>query len=301
MPHSPFRRYVALGDSSTEGLNDPDGRGGYRGWADRLAERVAAAGGDLHYANLAVRGRRTRQILETQLEPALAMRPDLVTLFSGTNDVVARRFEIVEVARDVARMQRALRDTGATVLTFTLPDLGPVLPAARRLAPRIAALNAALREISRETGTRLVDLAAHPVAVDPRLWSDDRLHANSAGHERIAAALAQALDLPGTDASWMQALPPLPLSSPGARLLADLRWTRRHLLPWALRHLRGRSSGDGRAPKRPILTPVSPIAGPEIQSEAVSAAADRSGSERRFIRRQPAPAESGESAEIASD
>lgn len=260
MQEPSFRRYVALGDSSTEGLNDPDGHGGYRGWADRLAERVAATGDGLLYANLAVRGRRTRQILETQLGPALAMRPDLVTLFSGTNDVVARRFDVVEVARDVARMQRALRETGATVLTFTLPDLGPVLPAARRLAPRIEALNAALREIARETGTRLVDLAVHPVAVDPRLWSDDRLHANSAGHERIAAALAHALGLPGTDANWMKPLPPLPPPGFRDRLLADLRWTGLHLIPWALRHLRGRSSGDGREPKRPIPVPVSPAA-----------------------------------------
>ena len=42
---SPFARYVALGDSSTEGLDDPlVGRPGrYRGWADRLATLVAAA------------------------------------------------------------------------------------------------------------------------------------------------------------------------------------------------------------------------------------------------------------------
>src|SRR5678815_443272 len=93
-----FARYVAIGDSSTEGLDDPDGQGGYRGWANRLAERVAAAqSSPLLYANLAVRGRTTRQILTQQLEPALALRPDLVTLFSGTNDVVKPRFDAHEV------------------------------------------------------------------------------------------------------------------------------------------------------------------------------------------------------------
>ena len=57
-----FERYVAIGDSSTEGLDDPDGRGGYRGWSRRLAERIARAQGTLLYANLGVRGLTTRQI-----------------------------------------------------------------------------------------------------------------------------------------------------------------------------------------------------------------------------------------------
>ena len=72
-----FERYVALGDSSTEGLDDPDGRGGYRGWSDRLGERIARAQGSLLYANLAVRGRTAREVREEQLEQGLALRPDL--------------------------------------------------------------------------------------------------------------------------------------------------------------------------------------------------------------------------------
>ena len=255
-----FERYVAIGDSSTEGLDDPDGRGGYRGWANRLAERVAAAQGSLLYANLGIRGRRTRQILEEQLAAAAAMRPDLVTLFSGTNDVIARRFDADAVARDVLQMQRTLIGGGATLLTFTLPDLGPVLPLARRLAPRVLALNATLREVSTQTGAILVDFAAHPVASDSRLWSDDRLHANALGHERIAAALAHALGLPGTDASWAESLPDRPVRTFGDRFAAEVDWGRRHLLPWAWRHLWGKSSGDGRTAKRPELAPVAILA-----------------------------------------
>ena len=256
-----FERYVAIGDSSTEGLDDPDGRGGYRGWANRLAERVAATQGSLLYANLGIRGRRTRQILEEQLDRAAAMRPDLATLFSGTNDVIARRFDCEAVARDIERMQRTLIGGGATLLTFTLPDLGPVLPLARRLAPRVLALNAALREVSARTGAILVDFAAHPVASDSRLWSDDRLHANALGHERIASALAHALGLPGTDAAWAEALPERPAPRFGERFSAEIDWGRRHLLPWAWRHLWGKSSGDGRVPKRPELTAVVVLTG----------------------------------------
>lgn len=248
-----FSRYVAIGDSSTEGLDDPDGAGGFRGWANRLAERIAAAQGELLYANLAVRGRSTRQIRETQLDPALAMRPDLVTLFSGTNDVVRRGFDPARVAGDIREMHRALIGQGATLLTFTLPDLAPVMPAARWIAPRVEQLNQILREVSAESGARLVDLATHPVATDPRLWSDDRLHANSLGHERIAAALAEALGLPDTDSSWSEPLPALPPPGLTVRLASELRWARRHFMPWVWRHLHGRSSGDGRQPKRPRL------------------------------------------------
>jgi lysophospholipase L1-like esterase len=259
-----FERYVALGDSSTEGIDDPDGAGGFRGWANRLAEAVALSQrrrgtqGTLLYANLAVRGRRTRQIRDQQLGPALAMRPDLATLFTGTNDVFARDFDAAAVVADVDAMQRALIDGGATVLTFTLPDLSMLMPMARRVGPRLRGLNEKLRATAAANGTLLVDFEAHPVAGDPRLWSDDRLHANSAGHARIAAALARALGLPGSDDSWQRPLPPRPEPTKLARLRRELDWSRRHLLPWLWRHAHGRSSGDGRLPKRPALCPVEP-------------------------------------------
>jgi lysophospholipase L1-like esterase len=252
-----FARYVAIGDSSTEGLDDPDGAGGYRGWANRLAEKIAAAQGSLLYANLAVRGLTTRKILETQLEPALAMQPDLVTLFSGTNDVVRRRFDAAAVARDVTTMQRACIARSATVLGFTLPDLSAVMPLARPIAWRVHALNDALRRASEDTGAVLVDFAKYPVGSDPRLWSADRLHANAAGHERIACALAWALELPGTNMDWSK---PLEATSPrtfGQKVVAEIAWGRKYFLPWVWRHLNGRSSGDGITAKRPTLTPVS--------------------------------------------
>jgi len=258
-----FARYVAIGDSSTEGLDDPDGRGGYHGWASRLAARVAAAqSSPLLYANLAIRGRSTRRIRDEQLEPAVAMRPDLVTLFTGTNDVVAPRFDADVVARDIEFMQRTLIDCGATVLVFTLPDLSIVLPLARLIAGRVRALNEALRHVSASSGAILVDFAKHSVGSDPRLWSDDRLHANSAGHERIAAALAWALRLPDTDQTWADPLPTEWSRSFRGSIVAEIRWQRDHFLPWAWRRLRRRSAGDGRGAKRPTLSAVE-VRGPD--------------------------------------
>lgn len=251
---SSFQRYVAIGDSSTEGLDDPDGQGGYRGWANRLAERIAAAQGSLLYANLGVRGLRTRQIRETQLGPALAMQPDLVTLFTGTNDAVSRAFDPRQVEGDLAFMQRALIEQGATVVSFTLPDLEKVLPFGRWLSPRVSGLNEAIRSASRDSGALLVDFAAYPVASDLRLWSHDRFHANALGHALISHALAHALEVAGADDSWQR---PFDAGAGAAREGGTASWIVRHLIPWAWRHVRGRSSGDGRSAKRPRLEVIS--------------------------------------------
>ena len=251
-----YERYVAIGDSTSEGLNDHDGRGGFRGWSQRLAERIAAQQGSLLYANLAIRGRTTRQIREEQLAPALAMRPDLATVVAGTNDVLRRRFDAAAFGADLEAMQSALIGIGATVLTFTLPDLRDVMPFFRIFGGRVLLLNETIRATCARTGAILCDLAAYPVASDPRVWSDDRLHANSMGHARIADALAYHIGLPGTDKSWAEPLPARPRTTVMDVVRAELAWGRRHFLPWLWRHLQGKSSGDGRQAKRPELSPV---------------------------------------------
>jgi lysophospholipase L1-like esterase len=254
-----YRRYVAVGDSTTEGMDDPDGNGGYRGWADRFAEHVARAqapGDGLEYANLAIRGRTAAHIRAEQLEPALELEPDLATVVAGMNDILRGSFDAAAVARDIHAMQLALVRRGATVLTFTLPDPAPVMPIARPLRGRVVALNDLIRKATADSGAVLLDLGAYPVASDPRLWSEDRLHANSAGHERIATALAYSLGLPGFDDSWKDPLPPPVPRRRHEVLAAELAWARQHLLPWAGRHLRGRSSGDGRECKRAVPAAV---------------------------------------------
>ncbi len=254
-----FARYVALGDSSTEGLDDPDGAGGYRGWANRLAEHLAAAQGSVAYANLAVRGRCAGQIRDQQLGPALALAPDVATVVGGMNDMLRGGFDARAVAGEVGAMQRALVDRGATVISFTLPDIARRLaptPLARRLSSRTHALNDELRRVTAASGALLFDLASYPLAQDPRLWSRDRLHANSAGHARVAAALAYTVGLPGADDAWLASLPdPAPVGW-RAQLAEHAAWGRSYLLPWMWRRLRGRTTGDDRGPKLPSLIAV---------------------------------------------
>jgi lysophospholipase L1-like esterase len=251
-----FGRYVALGDSTTEGIDDPRPDGTYRGWADRLAECLTEANPGLLYANLAVRGRRISQVREEQLGPALALEPDFATVVAGLNDLLRRRYDPVATAGHLEAMLTALQRGGATVLTFTLPDLASVVPLARVFRPRLSAYNAAIREIGARTGAIVVDIAAEPVSSDPRLWSVDRLHASTLGHERIAAALAEALGVDHADKAWAEPLPTAPRPRPHALIAAELRWAQQYFTPWMVRRLRGRSSGDGRGPKRPDLTAV---------------------------------------------
>ena len=250
-----FESYVAMGDSSTEGLQDPDGAGGYRGWADRLAERLAQAQGGLLYANLGVRGKRSREIREEQLASALAMKPDLATVFAGSNDILERHFDAGKLQAELTCMMGSLASEKAVVLTFTLPDLTRVMPIGRFLAPRVRAMNQAIRDAAAATGARLIDFAAYAAGSDPRLWSEDRFHVNAEGHARIAAALAQALGLPGTDDAWQQPMPERNARSRWTRMAESWSWYRHHLLD----HLwQGSPVGGQCHPKRPRLEAVHP-------------------------------------------
>jgi lysophospholipase L1-like esterase len=264
-----YLRYVALGDSQTEGLNDGDELSGYRGWADRLAEHLAAVTPEVTYANLAVRGRQARAVRAEQLGPALALRPDLATVMAGMNDLIRPGFDAAAVTAELEAMFAALTGAGARVLTFTFPDITRLMPIARRLRPRLVDFNDRIRAAAARHDVVLVDGFAHPLSVDKRLWSADRIHATTLGHTLIAASAAEALGLPAADATPAStpattpastAPATLPTTSPTVPPLAtaarELVWLGTYAGPWAVRRLRGRSSGDGRAAKRPDLAPV---------------------------------------------
>lgn len=246
-------RFVAIGDSQTEGLHDYYADGTPRGWADRFAEAVAAHHPGLRYANLAVRGKRTAEIRRVQLEPALALEPDLASVMSGVNDVIRPGADVESVAADLEAMYAALRGRGCRVITCTFPLPSTGLTA--RVAPRLQALNARIREAATRHDVCVAELEPLPMAADPRLWASDRIHLNPEGHARLAAAMFSALAEDG-DTSWQAALPEAGSRGRLGAVASEAAWIASYVLPKVGRMVRGVSSGDGRVAKRPELERV---------------------------------------------
>lgn len=245
--------FVALGDSFTEGLNDARPDGTYRGWADRVAEALAAETEEFRYANLAVRGRRLDRIAGEQVDAAVPMRPALVSLCGGGNDILNPRCDPHALGRMLQQAVRRLVETGATLVVFTGFDTAGRVPLGARLAMRTATYNELIRRAVAEFDALLIDMWEMAILRDDRMWSDDRLHLSEEGHSRVAAAVLEALGRdPGLDWRAPPRSPMLPRAWVAARR-DDARWARVHLLPWMGRHLRGQSSGDGVTPKLPTL------------------------------------------------
>lgn len=250
-----FKRYVAIGDSFTEGVGDPDPSrpNGLRGWADRVAEVLAADDPGFTYANLAIRGRKLPAILDEQLEPALALQPDLVTIHGGGNDVLRPKVDIDALARAYDSAVGQLVASGARVAMFTIfdPGAGGIYGPMRG---RMAVFNEWVREIADHHGVTVVDMWRMR-DVDLALVMDtDRMHLNAKGHTYMAMRVLEALDIAHPLSA--PALGDLTLLSRREQWLDNARWTREFLGPWIHRRLTGRSSGDGITPKRPTLEPI---------------------------------------------
>lgn len=250
---SRWQSFVALGDSFTEGLDDPLGDDRYRGWADLVAEQLALAAPDFRYANLAVRGRLLDGVVREQAPAAVKMAPDLVSFAAGGNDVLRRGFDPARLRATLDRVIGELSAVSSTVLMFCAADVSTVLPKAVR--PRVLVFNNVLREIATAHGATLIDLWGDDGFRHVRMWSEDRLHLSSYGHRRVASLVLEALGQPYQE-EWRVALPPAPRPSWVAARRADLRWARQHLAPWIHRRVTGRSSGDLVRPKRPDLAPM---------------------------------------------
>jgi lysophospholipase L1-like esterase len=249
-----WQSFIAIGDSFTEGLDDPGPNGHYLGWADRLAELLAVDQPGLRYANLAIRGKYLGQVLADQFPLALAANADLVTFCAGGNDILRPSGDPDELAARYEAAVAQFRAAGNDVVICTGFDTRST-PVLKHVRGRIAAYNLHLWSIADRYGCRMVDLWSMRVLHDPRAWSPDRLHLSAAGHHRVALRAAEVLGLEVTE-DWREPWPPLADLAWLDRRRADLKWTREHFVPWIGRHLRGRSSGDGLPPKRPELAPL---------------------------------------------
>lgn len=264
--------FVALGDSFTEGVGDPDAAGtGCRGWADRFAEQLAEHQPGLRYANLAIRGKLLREVLDEQVPVAIAMAPVLVSLAAGGNDLLQVRTDPDDLAVTFEDAVARLTAAGCTVMAFTGFD-PRAFPVLRLIRGKAAVLSMHVRAIADRYDCLLADVWPMRILTDRRVWNPDRLHLAPDGHRRVALLASEVAGVPVSE-DWRLPLPP-EVRRPGragatASWLTgrrdDAEWAREHAAPWLSRRLRGVSSGDGMLPKRPELVPLTIPALPQAE------------------------------------
>ena len=249
-PAHPWHRMVSIGDSFTEGVGDEDENapGGVRGWADRVAEELGRLTEDFAYANLAIRGRLFQPIIDEQLEHAVALKPDLVTISAGGNDMLRPGGDPDDIAQRLDAVIATLTGTGATVVMLNGPDIGNT-PVLRSIRGRVAIFNENVRVVATRHNAVLVDLWGMHELADPQMWAPDRLHFSPLGHQAIACEVLNTLGVE-------HGLSPQVLAERPARTwrqarTEDLVWARKYFMPWVGRRIRHRSSGDYLSAKRP--------------------------------------------------
>lgn len=254
-PEHRWRRFVALGDSFTEGLGDPEPLcpGGLRGWADRVAEELSLGHEDFAYANLAVRGRLLGEVIKTQLAPAIALHPDLVSFQAGGNDLLHPGADPDKLADILERAVVELRALDATVLLFVGPDSGKSTVMGQ-FRTKIAIFNENVRSIAERHDAVIADLWTMTELHDLLLWSPDRLHPSALGHHAVAAMVLRALNVQHSLAPLEPK--PLPAKSWREARAGDLQWARDYFVPYVLGSIKNHSGRDGFAAKRPVAAPM---------------------------------------------
>lgn len=258
-----WRRYVAIGDSFTEGMVDPDPErpGAFLGWADRLAHHLAVVaakdGTTLEYANLAIRGRLLDDVVGRQMPAALALGPDLVSIVGGGNDILRPRADIDDLAGRLEQAVAQIRATGADVLmaTPTDPKGAPLVGLTRG---RAATYIAFIYSIAARHGCYVLNQWSLDSLKDWRMWGEDRIHMTPEGHARVAAEAFASLGFDPELADWRTPLPALAAAPRLDQAREHARWVRTYVGPWVQRRLAGTSSGDAISAKRPELTVIDP-------------------------------------------
>ena len=204
-----YQRFIALGDSYTEGMSDEQKYGQYRGWADRVADVIAKHHPDFTYANLAIRGKLVRQVVDEQIEATIAQVTGPQTLLSfhaGTNDVIRPRYKANIVLPLYADAVRRLATSGATIMLFTvLEKTGNTGKAGEMWERRFSEFNRNVRAVGQEVGAIIADANEQVAFNDRRFLAFDRLHLNAMGHERVAQGVLELIGLP-FDARWRDPL-----------------------------------------------------------------------------------------------
>ncbi len=247
-----YTRFIALGDSFTEGMQDEKVNDQYRGWADRVAEALASQTPGFTYLNLAVRGKLVGQVIDDQIPVALKWiegPSTLVSFHAGANDLLRPSYDLNVVLPRYREAIKVIAATGCQLMVFTAIERVAKSGKMQEIwVERFSAFNKNVREMAAQYNAIVLEATNDPDIGGRRFLDKDRLHLNSAGHHRVAQGVLQKIGGPH-DPHWREDLPPLPRRSFFAKVYDDVRWFLTFLIPWMSRRIRGVSSGDGRSPK----------------------------------------------------
>jgi lysophospholipase L1-like esterase len=192
-------RYLALGDSFTIGT----GITADRAFPALLARLWEGEGASVELVNPAVNGYTTDALIATELPLAATLRPTLVTLLVGANDIV-RGGDATRYRAQLVRIHAGLRAAGVpadVVVGLPQPDWS-LSPAARAygeaatVRASIEAFNAVMRAECERAGSRYVDL--FPLMrrqAAAGMLATDGLHPSAEAHREWADALWEALSI----------------------------------------------------------------------------------------------------------
>lgn len=182
-----WKHFVAIGDSLTVGIGDEVENVPLKSWVEHFAELHKP---HLTYTNLAKRGLVVKEIRSSQLEKAIELHPDLVSLIAGANDVLKGRWNSIEYKNDMEYMVENLSRLGAKIIIGNLPDFSNRLPLPTEqkkvLKSQLLEANEMIQSLSNKYQLVHIDFWNHPMANDLKLLSKDLIHPNSIGYQEIA-------------------------------------------------------------------------------------------------------------------
>lgn len=189
--------YVVLGDSTGAGQGAPYERGIAVETARHLADSRAVS-----LVNLTVSGAQMSDVVDDQLEAATALRPDVVLLAAGANDVIGLT-STSTVARELGEIVDGLRaaNPDVAIVVTGAPDMGspPRIPQPLRTLAgwRTDQVNSAIEEVVEERQLTLAPIAERTgerFREDSHLFADDGFHPNARGYAIWVPVLNEALD-----------------------------------------------------------------------------------------------------------
>ncbi len=253
--------YVAIGDSLSEGLGDFSflERRVHSGWTDRLATLLAREadleGHEFRYANLAIRGANIAAIMGSQLDRALLLKPDLVTVMAGQNDFFCRAENLPELERVYREGIQKLLDAGCRVIVSN--TINPIhLVVFRRLARLATTMTEMIERVAKDLNVPIHDVHRIDSLAEVRYWAEDMVHFSGPGHIKVANKAAELLQL----RYRLSEFDDCEIWIPKRGLIGTSRWVVLHVIPFMVRRARGVTSGDGLEPKLPELTSYKGIA-----------------------------------------